>query len=282
MNTRNAAGRTLHRFSKAPLLLAALLATAVLTAACASEAAPTPTQPSGPLGPASEPGPRDVSALGAQSAGLAVGGGIHASGYGVASGVPDIVVLSLGVEATATTVSEARDAAARAFDAIVAALRSAGVADDDIRTTQFSVYPRYDYRSDSQQLIGFQVSNSLSVTVRDIDGAGDVVDRAVEAGGDLTRIHGVSFQVEDTAALEREARISALQDAVDKADLYAEQLGVSRGALISVSESGSDPYPFAVAESRMAFDSAMAAPSTEFFAGELEVSVRVQVVFGIQ
>ncbi len=276
MNTSQSATR---RFTGALPLLAVCLAAALLAAACSADPTPTPP-PTGPTGPASEPGPRDVSAL-AVGGGYA-GGGIHASGYGVASGVPDIVVLSLGVEATAGTVSEARADAARAFDAIVAALRSAGVADDDIRTTQFSVYPRYDYRNDSQQLIGFQVSNSLSVTLRDVDGAGGVVDRAVEAGGDLTRIHGISFQVEDTAALEREARISALQDAVKKADLYAEQLGVSRGALVSVSESSSDPYPFAVAESRMAFDSAMAAPSTEFFAGELEVSVRVQVVFGIQ
>ena len=283
MDTRNAAGQILSRFAKAPLLLAALLATAILTAACASEAAPTPTPPSGSLG--SDGGAASTLLRAAELAtggGYAYGGGIHASGYGVAAGIPDIVALSLGVEATAKTVSEARNGAARAFDAIVAALRGAGVADDDIRTTQFSIHPQYEYRNNGQELTGFQVLNSLSVTLRDVDAAGDVVDRAVEAGGDLTRVRGVSFRVEDTAALEREARISALRDAVEKADLYAEQLGVSRGALISVSESSSDPYPLAFAESRAMSDFSIANASTEFFAGEFEVAIRVQVVFGIQ
>ena len=260
-----------------PALLLAVSLVVLLLAACSAD--PTPT-PSGALGPDRDPAPtaRTTELV---AGGYASGGGIHASGYGVAVGAPDIVVLSLGVEATARTVSQARDDAARGFAAIVAALRGAGVDDDDIRTTQFSVYPRYDYRNDSQRLIGFQVSNSLSVTLRNLDAAGDVVDSAIAAGGDLTRLHGVSFQVEDAAALEREARISALQDAVEKADLYAEQLGVARGTVLSVSESSGDPYPIAFAESR-AFDSAMAGPSTEFFAGEFEVAVRVQVVFGIQ
>ena len=262
---------TARRFPPALLLLAAPLA-ALLLAACSGN------------GGSNNDGPV-VTDLRSNSSTVVydTNVGIHASGIGIASGDPDIAVLSLGVEALRDSVGEARAAAASALAAIVAELREAGVAEDDIRTAHFSINPRYEYLRDGEpELRGFQVTNTLNVTLRDLNAAGDIVDRAVAAGGDLTRIHGISFQVEDTAALEREARISALQDAVEKADLYAEQLGVSRGALISVSESSSDPYPFAVAESRMAFDSAMAAPSTEFFAGELEVSVRVQVVFGIQ
>ncbi len=208
--------------------------------------------------------------------------GIHASGLGTVSGEPDIAVISLGVEALRDTVSEARADAARALTAIVEELRSAGVAEDDIRTAHFSINPRYEYVRDGQQmLLGFQVTNTLNVTLRDLNATGDIVDRAVTAGGDLTRVQSVGFQIEDTTALEEEARILAIEDAIAKADLYAEQLTVVRGPLVSISESSFDPFP--VAEARFAvaaMDSA--GPPTQFFGGELEVSVRVQAVFAIE
>ena len=207
--------------------------------------------------------------------------GIHASGIGTVSGEPDIAVVSLGVEALRDTVAEARDDAARALAAVVEELRKAGVAEEDIRTARFSINPRYQYvRDGEQQLLGFQVTNTLNVTLRDLDATGDVVDRAVTAGGDLIRVQSVDFRIEDTAALEEEARVLAIQNAIEKADLYAEQLAVVRGPLVSISESAFDTFP--VAEARFAvaaMDSA--GPPTQFFGGELEVTVRVQAVFTI-
>ncbi len=208
--------------------------------------------------------------------------GIHASGTGTVSGEPDIAVVSLGVEALRDTVAEARDAAARALTAVVEELRAAGVAEEDIRTARFSINPRYQYvRDGEQQLLGFQVTNTLNVTLRDLDATGDVVDNAVTAGGDLIRVQSVDFRIEDTAALEEEARVLAIQNAIEKADLYATQLEVVRGPLVSISESTFDTFP--VAEARFAvaaMDSA--GPPTQFFGGELEVSVRVQTVFAIE
>ena len=208
--------------------------------------------------------------------------GIHASGLGAVSGEPDIAVISLGVEALRDTVSEARNDAARALAAIVEELRSAGVAEDDIRTAHFSINPRYEYVRDGQPtLLGFQVTNTLNVTLRDLNATGDVVDRAVTAGGDLTRVQNVGFQIEDTGALEEEARVLAIQDALAKADLYAEQLEIVRGPLVSISESSFDQFPVAEARFAMAaMDSA--GPPTQFFGGELEVTVRVQAVFAIE
>ena len=95
--------------------------------------------------------------------------GIHAAGVGTVSGEPDIAVISLGVEALRDTVGEARGDAARALAAIVEELRAAGVAEDDIRTSYFSINPRYEYvRDGQQQLLGFQVTNTLNVTLRDL------------------------------------------------------------------------------------------------------------------
>ena len=208
--------------------------------------------------------------------------GIHAAGVGTVSGEPDIAVISLGVEALRDSVSEARDDAAQALTAIVDELRSAGVAEDDIRTARFSINPRYEYVRDGQQnLLGFQVTNTLNVTLRDLNSTGDIVDRAVTAGGDLTRVQSVSFQIEDTSALEEEARILAIEDALAKAELYAGQLSVVRGPLVSISEGSFNEFP--VAEARFALAvSDSAGPPTQFFGGELEVSVRVQAVFAIE
>ncbi len=261
-----------RRRSRGLLLLASALAAMALFAACSGSEENGDSD--APLPASAVSG--DVSIYNTTQV------GIHASGYGVASGTPDIAVLSLGVEALRDSVSEARADAASALTAIVAELRAAGVAEDDIRTSYFSINPRYQYlREGEQQLLGFQVTNTLNVTLRDLNATGDVVDRAVEAGGDLTRVNSIVFRIEDTTALKREARISAIQDAVEKADLYATQLEVTRGTLISVSEGSADSFPFAEARFAMAASDS-AGPPTQFFAGELEVSVEVQAVFAIE
>ena len=257
---------------KTLLLLSAALTIAVVLSACSDNG----------NGDADGDGPVETDPRGSSTIVYDTNSGIHAAGIGTVSGEPDIAVISLGVEAMRDGVSEARDDAARALAAIVTELREAGVAEDDIRTARFSINPRYQFvRDGEQQLLGFQVTNTLNVTLRDLNTTGDIVDRAVTAGGDLTRVQSVSFEIEDTTALEEEARILAIQSAVAKADLYAEQLEVVRGPLVSVSEGSFDQFP--VAEARFAvaaMDSA--GPPTQFFGGELEVSVRVQAVFAIE
>ena len=94
-------------------------------------------------------------------------------------------------------------------------------------------------------------------------------------------MQSVGFRIEDTSALEEEARILAIENAVARADLYAKQLSVVRGPLVSISESSFDPFPIAEARFAVAaMDSA--GPPTQFFGGELEVVVHVQAVFAIE
>ena len=256
---------------KTSLLLSAALAMVVVLTACSGN------------GDADGDGPAATDLRSGNSTIVyGTNSGIHAAGLGAVSGEPDIAVISLGVEALRGSVSEARDDAARALAAIVTELRAAGAAEDDIRTARFSINPRYEYlRDGEQELLGFQVTNTLNVTLRDLNATGDIVDRAVTAGGDLTRVQSVSFQIEDMTALEEEARVLAIQDAIAKADLYAEQLAVVRGPLVSIAESSFDQFPVAEARFAMAaMDSA--GPPTQFFGGELEVTVRVQAVFAIE
>lgn len=262
---------SISQAKKTFLLLSAALAMAVVLTACSDN------------GDADGDGPATTDLDSSTSTIIYdTNSGIHAGGLGTVSGEPDIAVISLGVEALRDSVSEARSDAAGALAAIVEELREAGVAEDDIRTARFSISPRYQYvRDGEQELLGFLVTNTLSVTLRDLNATGDIVDRAATAGGDLTRVQSVSFRIEDMSALEEEARVLAIQDAIAKADLYAEQLEVVRGPLVSISEGSFDQFP--VAEARFAvaaMDSA--GPPTQFFGGELEVSVRVQAVFAIE
>ena len=204
--------------------------------------------------------------------------GINVSGTGSVFGEPDVAVLTLGVEAQADSVGEARAQAAEAMDAIMSALRDGGVDDDDIQTSRFSVQPRYDFRAGEQELIGFFVDNIVTVKIRNIDDTGDLIDAAVDAGGDLTRVDNLRFTIDDPAELQDEARRLAMDDAKSKAETLAEAAGVDLGAPRSISESGG-ARTITFEAARLAADEAFA--STPISVGELEVQISVQVLYGL-
>ena len=225
--------------------------------------------------------------------GFSSGAGINATGVGIVSAKPDIAVMSLGVDAFAATVSGARNEAATAMDAMLTGLRAAGIADDDLETQFFNIQPEYTYNQvtetlengervsqSERKLVGYRVTNTLSVTIRDLDSIGSIVDGAVDAGGDATRLNGISFSLDDGSAIEAQARIAALEDAVAKANLYAEQTGAVRGTLVSIVETSGSQYAKVARAESAAFDGAVA-PPTAIIAGDLEVRVTVQVVFAI-
>ena len=205
---------------------------------------------------------------------------IDVSGSGTASAAPDVAVLSLGVEAEADSVGEARAQAAEAMDAMLAALKDGGVADEDIQTTRFSVQPRFDFIEQRQVLRGFAVDNIVSVKIRSIDDTGELIDAALAAGGDLARIEGVRFTIDDPSSLEDEARQEAMAEARRKAKTLAQAAGVDLGRPRSISETGGS-----IPEQFRAFDGAFAdaeLAATPIELGELEVRVSVQVVYELE
>ena len=130
-------------------------------------------------------------------------------------------------------------------------------------------------------LIGYQVTNTLNVKVRDLDNMGNIIDGATEAAGNLVRINRVSFTIEDTKPLQTEAREEAIADLLTKANAMAQLAGVELGKLVFLTESGGGiPQPFARVESAAAFGFG-ANQSTSILAGELDVNVSVQGVFAI-
>ena len=261
------------------LVVAGLAALALVAAACASDG----TTGGGVTGGIDAAQLESLArSLGVSTNILGGNTGIHVTGAGTASATPDIAVLSLGVEGQARTVAEANAIAADAIAAVLAVLRGSGVADDDMKTQHFSIQPQYSFNRDTgvQTLTGYRVTNSLIVTLRDLDAVGSIIDAVAAAGGDATRINSIGFRVEDGVALEAEARRLALADAVAKADLFAEATGVSRGKLVFITEQSFQQ--FARTES-VSLDAAIAgAPApTEILAGEFDVRVNVQAVFAI-
>ncbi len=210
--------------------------------------------------------------------------GITVSGSGSAFGEPDVAVLTLGVEAQAPTVAEARGEAAEAMDATLQALKDRGVEEIDIQTTRFSINPQYDYSGNGPpRLTGFFVENLVTVKIREIDDTGDLIDAAATAGGDLIRIQNLRFTIDDPKALEDEARVAAMEEARSKGETLAAVAGVSLGAPRSISESGGVSQ-FALFDERLAFSGAEFAADigTSIETGELEVRVQVQVVYGLE
>jgi uncharacterized protein YggE len=299
--------------NKLALLTLGLVATALIASACSSGDGISSGDPVSGLNAGqleSLVRSASIAYLGGSS-----GTGIRVTGLGVSATDPDIANLSLGVEAFASTVSEARDTAALAMANVLEMLDTAGVDEDDITTQYFNIRPEYTYDQivtyggaasgsrgepkpavepellrdvahssithTERRLIGYNVTNTITVKVRDLDKIGKIIDGAAVAGGDVIRINNVRFTIEDGSALEEEARTMAVADAVAKADLFANESGVDRGDLVFITESSFPQFPSPAVESRSFAQDGAASVGTQIKPGQLEIRITVQAVFDI-
>jgi hypothetical protein len=207
--------------------------------------------------------------------------GITVSGEGKVSGEPDLALITVGVSTLRPSVAEARDAAATALTAVLDSMRANGVADDDLQTSQLSIYPEYDYDDGTQRLRGFRVSNTVTAKLRDIDRTSEVVDGAITAGGDETTIQGITFTIDNPESLRQQAREAAVADAKRKAETLAAASGVEVGEPINITESGGYQPPIPYAERAVGADDLQGAPSTPIEPGELDVIINVSVTWEI-
>jgi uncharacterized protein YggE len=171
------------------------------------------------------------------------------------------------------------------------ALTGAGVAEDDIITRNFSIQPQSTYverdsalgKYGESVIIGYIVSNSVEVTIRDLDEAGNVIDQVSEAAGDEVRINGISFGLDNPSLYGDTARDLAARDAHDKAELYARILGVELGPVVYLQETGgTSPAPqFAITQAAFAEDSARGFAPTQISSGDVDVTASLSAVFAI-
>ena len=209
--------------------------------------------------------------------------GIWVSGEGKVSVVPDITILNLGVEAQDITVAEAQSQAATAMAAVVTELDNYDIAKKDIKTLHFSIHPvrRWAEEKREEILIGYRVTNTVTVKVRKVDNTGAIIDAVARAGGDYIRINSISFTVDDPSAYHEEAREKAMADAEAKAKQLADLGGVKLGKVTYISEGGAIPIVRESFVETMPMLAPGAAP-TPISPGETEIRLSVQVVYSIQ
>jgi uncharacterized protein YggE len=206
---------------------------------------------------------------------------VTVTGVGKTFAKPDTAHVSIGVTAQATTAKAAVADNSSAMTSLIATIKHKGIADKDIQTSFFNVNPVYDNsnnRFNQSKVVGYRVSNQVSVKVRNLDVLGDLLDAAVENGANT--INGVSFSVDNPDPFLDKARQLAVVDAHRKAELYAGAANLRLGRVLYITESGavSPPVP------RM-FAFAAAAPmqaAVPIESGENRMQETVTVIYAIE
>jgi uncharacterized protein len=207
---------------------------------------------------------------------------IVVTGEGESAIAPDMALVSLTVMREAKTAREALDQANAAMAEVIAALKASGIADRDLQTGGLQIMPRYNYTnkpdgSQDAELVAYQVSNTLSVRVRDLAKTGEVIDKAVSLG--VNQGGNISFSNEDTSKVMTEARKLAVADAMQKARTLSEAAGVQLGRVLDIADQTYSQPPMPL--SAKAFDR-VEAQAVPIEAGENAYRVTVTMSFELR
>ncbi len=177
---------------------------------------------------------------------------ISVSGKGSVFSIPDTGSFSFTVSEEGKTVKDAQDKASKKMNAILDAIKEMGIEEKDIKTIGYSSNPKYEYQNaicregycppGKQVLLGYEVSQTIAIKVRDTESAGEVLTKVGSLGA--SNISGLSFVTDDEEAVAAEAREEAIKDAKEKAKILAKSLGVRLGKIVSFNEAGNYPQPF--------------------------------------
>lgn len=227
-------------------------------------------------------------------AGVQPGSVISVSGNGEVFAVPDIATITFSATKEAKTMDVAQKDVTTRISAAVDFLKKSGVQDKDIKTTNYNAYPKYEYQRPSaemcaagncqpgkQVLVGYEVSETISVKIRNTDDTGKIVEGLGKLS--VSDISGPNFSIDDEDALKAEARKEAIDDAKTKADILAKELGVKLVRVVSFNENNGG-YPIYYAKAAMGMGGAMesdaVAPRIE--KGENKISVDVNITYEIR
>lgn len=189
--------------------------------------------------------------------------------------VPDIATLSAGVVTQAADANAAMRANADEMTRMVAAIKTAGIAERDIQTGGVNLNPQYRYAENLPPAItGYQAGNNVNITVRDIGRLGKILDALVATGAN--QVNGPGFDIDDKESAYDEARRTAIEKAQARAEMYARTLGMKVRRIVSISEgSGYGPPRPMMAMARMEKVQA----DTPISPGESSLSVNLDVMF---
>ena len=199
---------------------------------------------------------------------------IAVTGTGSVTAKPEIAEVQIGVQTEARTAASALNSNTAAMNALFATLKNAGVAETDIQTSGFNVSPRYEQPQPGRPsgIGGYQVSNQVTVKVRELPKLGELLDQVVQSGANA--VHGVRFSLAKPDSFADLARKEAMADAKRKAELLAMEGGAKLGRIASISEAGGPEPRFQ--EAAVAMRTAGAVPVAP---GELTVRAILRVTW---
>lgn len=203
---------------------------------------------------------------------------ITVGGHGEVQVAPDQVTVTVGVTTEAKTAAEALQANSARMAELMKSLKAHDIADKHIQTSNFNVSPQQVFDRDGKppKLVGYTVTNQVTVKVLEVSRLGGILDAVVQAGAN--QIQGVNFSVADPQTHLDQARRKAIADAHRRAEVYAEAAGVKLGAPLVISEeSALPPRPMYAMGARMAAASA----DVPIAAGEQTIDAHVNVTYAI-
>lgn len=208
---------------------------------------------------------------------------LSVNGTGVVRVKPDVVTVTLGVQTRGGNVSRAVSENNRLVADIHEAVRQVGVADEDIRTTSFNVYPQTqsdEFGNPSGETV-YWVDNAVTVTLRQIDELGALLESALNAGANSIR--SVSYSLEDQTQAEEQARQQAMEAAQSRAQLMADALGATLGEPLSITTNVSPPgpQPFLVEAPAIALEQA-GGGGVPVAAGSLQIQAQVTITYEVR
>ncbi|HEX8932416.1 MAG TPA: SIMPL domain-containing protein [Patescibacteria group bacterium] len=201
-------------------------------------------------------------------------------GTGEATAVPDTAMITLGVDKTAPTVESAQNQVNAVINKITADLKKLGVEDKDVKTTDYSVNPNYDYTFGQQSPKGYSVNASIDVKMKPLEQANQAVDIATKDGANQVGNVQIVLSDDEQKKLEDQARITAVNNAKNKAQSLANAAGIRLGRIVDVQEtSGGVPLPMFRANTGLNAGAVQANPPTQLNPGENKVTITVSLSY---
>ena len=208
---------------------------------------------------------------------------IVVTGDGEMQAAPDMAILDLSVLREAKTAREALTDNNKAMTKVLAAMKEAGIEDRDLQTSGINIQPTYTYPNDKNglkapKIIGYNVTNGLTVRVRDLNKVGDLLDKSIDLG--VNQSGGLRFINDDPSKVLMDARKKAMENAMEKAKVLTETAGAKLGRVLEITEYSNNPRPMPMASAKMVRMEA-AGDSVPVSAGENSYNVNVTVKFEI-
>ena len=204
---------------------------------------------------------------------------IYFSGEGKVYTKPDIAFVDFSVVTQGTRVKDVQDANTKKMNTVIAFLKDSGIDEKDIKTTNYNLYPQYNYENYRiPQIVGYQISQTLSIKIRNLDKVGEILQGGVEAG--LNQVNSLYFSVENDEQLKEQAREAAIKDAKEKAKKLASQLGVRLVKIVGFSENTNGYVSPMYAKEASGMGGGSATPDIQ--TGQNEIVINVTITYEIK